>query len=73
MKVFCGTKKASRPVDVVNSGIKSGVSVGRFKLDRCQAEHIKFLEKTAGHDTALAQLLLYLREPLLRDVSNRPR
>jgi hypothetical protein len=60
MKLFFGTKRPDRPVDTINQAAKAGVGVGRFKIDRCQAEHIKKLEKTVGHDAALAQLLKYL-------------
>ena len=46
MKLFVGAKKPPKAVDVCNQGIKAGVAVGRFKIDRHQAEHIRILEKT---------------------------
>lgn len=62
MRLFFG-KRTTKPVDLVNNALRGQVSVGVFKIDHTQAEHIKKLEKTAGHDAALAQLLKYLYVP----------
>lgn len=59
MKLFFGSKKAARPVDVVNQGIKAGVSVQRYRISREDGERIKKLERK-NPDFALAELLRIL-------------
>ena len=59
LKMF-GKPKPARPVDVINSALRTHVSVGRFRISREQADHIRELEKR-DPNLALAQLLLYLR------------
>jgi hypothetical protein len=36
--------------------VKDGVSVARFKISRADGQKIKGLERTQGHDAALAAL-----------------
>jgi hypothetical protein len=45
MKLFVGTKRPARPVDLVNAGIKAGVSTGRFKISRQDVLELRRLER----------------------------
>jgi hypothetical protein len=41
--------------------VKSGVGLTRFKISQADGQMIKDLERTQGHDVALAELLCVLR------------
>ena len=51
---------AARPVDVINSSVKAGVSVGTFKISRAQADELRRLEQDKP-EAALGYLLRCLR------------
>jgi hypothetical protein len=60
MKIFIGTKRPARPVDVVNAGIKAGASTALFKVSREQAQELRRLEREQP-EAALPFLLRALR------------
>lgn len=52
--------KPARPHDVINDAARKGVSIGRFKISKADGRKILELEKTQGHDAAVAELLRVL-------------
>jgi len=61
MRIF-GKSKPARPVDVVNQGIKAGVSVGRFRVSPQDAKRIRAAEVRGGQQAGLAVVLQILHE-----------
>jgi hypothetical protein len=61
MKIFVGTKRPARPVDVVNAGIKAGTSTALFKVSRQDADRVRAAEAAGGQLAGLAVLLRVLR------------
>jgi hypothetical protein len=61
MKLFVGTKRPARPVDVINSVARQGTSTSLFKVSRVQADAIRAAEVTGGQIAGLAVLLRILK------------
>ena len=53
--------KPAKPHDIANLAIRSGVGIGRFRIDKAQAAEIRRAEMSGGHDAGLTKLLEILR------------
>jgi hypothetical protein len=59
LKMF-GRPKPARPVDVINSALRTHVSVGRFRISHEQGLEIKRIEANHGKEAGLQRLLQIL-------------
>lgn len=62
VKLFFGKKSAPKPVDTVNTALRGGVAVNRFRLTPEQVAEIKKAERQ-GPEAGLACVLRILAQP----------
>lgn len=53
--------KPARPVDVINSAVRGGTGIGRFRISKEQAAELRKAEERGGQAEGLKVLLTILR------------